>query len=68
MEQKPGLFLSLADLALLCAVLKPMEERLGAGERSVLSRMEQELYKHMSVGEAAKLLAGDPGSHRRGTR
>ncbi|MDR1177192.1 MAG: hypothetical protein LBK64_00030 [Spirochaetaceae bacterium] len=63
MEQRePGLFLKLDDIAVLCGLLKPMEERLSAAERSVLSLMEKELYSRLSIEEAAKLLgrAGSP--------
>jgi hypothetical protein len=67
-QQEPGLFLKLTDIAVLCGLLKPMEERLSAGERSVLSRMERELYRHLSIEEAAKLLNGNPGSCKRGFR
>ncbi|MDR1428747.1 MAG: hypothetical protein LBI85_00530 [Spirochaetaceae bacterium] len=68
MEQRePGLFLCLTDIAVLCGLLKPMEERLNAGERTVLSRMERELYSHMSIEEAAKLL-GHGGSSEKGGR
>ncbi|MDR1212384.1 MAG: hypothetical protein LBK40_09160 [Spirochaetaceae bacterium] len=57
MEQRePGLFLLLDDIAVLCGLLKPMEERLSAAERAVLSRMEKELYSRLSIEEAAKLL------------
>jgi hypothetical protein len=55
-DREPGLFLKLTDIAVLCGLLKPMEDRLNAGERSVLSRMERELYSRLSVAEAAKLL------------
>jgi hypothetical protein len=67
MEQRePGLFLKLRDIAVLCGLLKPMEERLNAEERSVLSAMEKELYSHLSIAEAAKLLGYAEGSKRGG--
>ncbi|MDR0389187.1 MAG: hypothetical protein LBH73_03885 [Spirochaetaceae bacterium] len=47
-----------SDIAVLCALLKPMEERLNARERSVLLLLERELYSRLSIGEAAKLLDG----------
>jgi hypothetical protein len=67
MEREPGLFLKLTDIAVLCGLLKPMEERLSAEERAVLSVMEKELYSHLSIGEAAKLLRSAGGS-KRGSR
>ena len=53
-----GVILSLEECAILLPLLKKNEARLNTKERELLSKIEKNLYEHLSIADIEKYLGG----------
>ncbi|AEJ19542.1 hypothetical protein [Gracilinema caldarium] len=58
-DKDPSIKLTLTDIRVIFPRLKTLEDQLSEPERDILSKMENLLYKHLSIDELEQLMRKD---------